>query len=306
VLIVDPLNEELSPLQERLMAGELTAADLENVPYQIRPTTDDHPYFNLLRKSRHKIEAQPEKLLDTATAHHLNSQITAGLPMDILHLYVVGAGASIFAILVILIPLLFSKAGRAYWPNKTPTLAYFALLGLGFILFELVSIQLFMRLIGYPLYTLTTVIFGYLLGAGIGSFSSEKFGITPWNKWWLPFAGILITSITVLLLHPAIIDVFLQTSQSMRILVTLAMIMPIAFFLGMAFPLGVLRVSETPYAKQAIAWAWGVNGVFTVIGGFLSVLLSIFFGFTVTLSIAIACYVLAFVVFKIFTDATAY
>ncbi len=305
-LVVDPRRDELPPLQERLMAGELTAEDLDNIPYQIRPTTDNHPYFNLLRKSPDHIKSQMDKLLDSATARLLNSQITAGLPMDIIHLYVVGAGASIFALLVILVPLLFSKAGRAYWPNKAPTLAYFSLLGLGFILFELVSIQLFMRLIGYPLYTLTTVIFGYLLGAGVGSYSSEKMGITPWNKWWLPFTGILLTSITVLFIHPTIIDQFLQTSQVIRILVTLALILPIAFFLGMAFPLGVLRVSETPYAKQAVAWAWGINGVFTVIGGFLSVVLSIFFGFTTTLSIAIACYILALLVFRRFTQSAAY
>ncbi len=305
-LVVDPRRTDDSDLQTRLMTAQLTKQDLKDSPYQIRPTTDDHPYFNLLRKSRHHIEAMPDKLLDTATARLLNSQIKAGLPMDVIHLYVVGAGASFFAILVILIPLLFSKAGRAYWPNKAPTLAYFALLGLGFILFELVSIQLLMRLIGYPLYALTTVIFGYLIGAGIGSLASEKMGITPWRRWWLPFVGIIITSVTVLLIHPMVIDHYLQAGQGVRIAVALALVLPIAFFLGMAFPLGVLRVSETPYAKQAIAWAWGVNGVFTVIGGFLSVLLSIFFGFTVTLSVAIICYVLAFFIFRRFTHAAAY
>lgn len=305
-LVVDPRNNNLSALKKRMMEGELTPEDLTNSPFQIRPTTDDRPYFNLLRKSREPIRTQHKKMLDSATAKLLNSQIIAGLPMDIVHLYVVGAGSSIFALLVILVPILFSRAGRSYWPNKTLTLAYFALLGLGFILFELVSIHLYMRLIGSPLYSLTTVIFGYLIGAGIGSFSSEKMGISPWHKWWLPFTGILVASITVLLTHRAVIDLFLQSSQPTRILVTLAMILPVAFFLGMAFPLGVLRLSETPYAKQAIAWAWGINGVFTVIGGFLSALLSIFFGFTVTLCIAISCYVLALLVFRKITNAAAY
>ncbi|MEE9447741.1 MAG: hypothetical protein V3V09_07250, partial [Arenicellales bacterium] len=305
-LEINPLKADENELQTRLITGNLTEEDLESSPYQIRPTTDDRPFFNLLRKSRQHIDPIPEKLLDTATARLLNSQIIAGLPMDVIHLYVVGAGASVFALLVILIPLLFSKAGRAYWPNKAPTLAYFGLLGLGFILFELVSIHLFMRLIGYPLYSLTTVIFGYLIGAGIGSLASESFGITPWKKWWVPFAGIMVTSITVLVIHPMVIDHFLQASQMMRVLVALAMVLPIAFFLGMAFPLGVLRVSETPYAKQAIAWAWGINGVFTVIGGFLSVILSIFFGFTATLCVAILCYILAFFVFRRLTNATSY
>lgn len=306
-MMVNPLKPSNNPLFQRLMNAELTKADMETVPYQIRPTTDDHPYFNLLRKSRLQFnKTNYDVLLDTATARLLNSQIMAGLPMDVVHLYVVGGGASVFAILVILIPLLFSKVGRSPWPNKAPTLAYFAMLGLGFILFELISVHLFMRLIGYPLYTTTAVIFGYLLGAGLGSYASEKFGITPQRRWWLPFAGILITSIFLLLAHPAVIDHFLKDSQIIRIAVTLVMIMPVAFFLGMAFPLGVLRLSATHYAKQSIAWAWGINGVFTVIGGFLSVLLSIFFGFTITLGIAIVCYVLAMILFRRMTYTSAY
>jgi len=305
-LHVNPLKPSDNPLFQRLINAELTKADLKAAPYNIRPTTDDHPYFNLLRKSIEKVGKDRDNLLDTATARLLNSQIMAGIPMDIIHLYVVGAGASVFALLAILIPLLFSKVGRSPWPNKLPTLAYFALLGLGFIIFELISVQLFMRLIGYPLYTLTAVIFGYLLGAGVGSYASEIFGITPMKRWWLPFVGILTTSITVLLTHSYIIDLFLQETQWVRVAVTLAMILPVAFFLGMAFPLGVLRLSETHYARQAIAWAWGINGVFTVIGGFLSVLFSIFFGFTVTLMIAIGCYVLAFLVFRRLTNSTAY
>ncbi len=296
-LFVNPLKESTIPLDQRLLRGELTAQDLADAPYQIRPTTDDHPYFNLLRKSRNKIKVDKPNLLDTSTTKLLNSQIQAGLPMDIVHLYVVGAGACVFALLVFLLPLLFSKVGREAWPQKSTTLTYFALLGLGFILFELISIQLFMRLIGYPLYTLTTVIFGYLIGAGFGSLASEKLGITPKVRWQWPFIGILLSAAIVLFAHPAVIDSFLQTSQAMRIAVTLAMILPLAFFLGMAFPLGILRVTGTPHAKQAVAWAWGINGVFTVIGGFLSVVLSIAFGFTITLYVAISCYILAFLLF---------
>ncbi len=305
-LFVNPMILSTRPIEQHLMRGELTKQDMDSVPYQIRPTTDDHPYFNLLMKFNRDLEANKELLLDTSTALHLNSQRNANIPMDVVHLYVVGFGASIFAILVFFIPLLFSQVGRAYWPNKPPTLAYFALLGLGFIIFELVSIQLFMRLIGYPLYTLTTVIFGYLVGAGFGSLASEKLGINPQRRWSLPFLGILISSIAMLLLHPSVIDASLQQPQGMRIAITLAMIFPLAFFLGMAFPLGVLRASQTPYAKQAIAWAWGINGVFTVIGEFLSVILSIFFGFKLTLCVAILCYLFAYLVFRKLSNASSY
>ncbi len=305
-VFVNPLEPSDNPLFQRLMRGELTKQDLASTAYQVRPTTDDHPYFNLLRKTNQDVVADPENLLDKSTARLLNSQRKAGIPMDVMHLYIVGAGASVFALLVFLIPLLFSKVGRAPWPNKLPTLSYFSLLGLGFILFELVSIHLLMRLIGYPLYTLTTVIFGYLIGAGIGSLASEKMGISPRRRWRVPFVGILITSILMLIIHPFIIDSFLPYAQWVRITAALVLVLPIAFFLGMAFPLGVLRVSQTPYAQQAIAWAWGINGVFTVIGSFLSAVLSIYFGFTITLCVAILCYLAAMLVFRKLTLSERY
>ena len=47
-----------------------------------------------------------------------------------------------------------------------------------------------------------------------------------------------------------------------------------------------------------IAWCWGMNGLFTIVGGLLSVIFSIQWGFTVTLVIACSAYGLAFLVFS--------
>jgi len=53
----------------------------------------------------------------------------------------------------------------------------------------------------------------------------------------------------------------------------------------------VLSIEGRP--AGAIAWAWGMNGAFTIIGGVLSVVLSIVFGFTVTLLVATVGYLIA-------------
>ena len=71
-----------------------------------------------------------------------------------------------------------------------------------------------------------------------------------------------------------------------------AYLFPIGFFMGMAFPLGILCVEQ--HSRSAVAWAWGINGLFTVIGGLASVLLSIYVGFTVTEMIALGIYAVAF------------
>jgi hypothetical protein len=74
------------------------------------------------------------------------------------------------------------------------------------------------------------------------------------------------------------------------------MIFPLGFFLGMPFPLGVLAIQKEP--KGAIAWAWGMNGLFTVIGGFLSIVFSIIWGFQLTLIIALIIYSFAFFLYS--------
>jgi hypothetical protein len=74
------------------------------------------------------------------------------------------------------------------------------------------------------------------------------------------------------------------------------MMFPVGFFLGMPFPLGILAIANKP--REVVAWAWGMNGLFTVAGGFLSMLISMAFGFNVAITFALALYAVAFAVFN--------
>jgi hypothetical protein len=47
-----------------------------------------------------------------------------------------------------------------------------------------------------------------------------------------------------------------------------------------------------------LAWAWGMNGLFTVIGSALTVFLALFYGFAATLSIATCTYIVAAAVLR--------
>ena len=96
-------------------------------------------------------------------------------------------------------------------------------------------------------------------------------------------------------LHPYVFEIFLATPILVRIVAASLLIAPIGFFLGMPFPLGILAIEGQP--TGAVAWAWGLNGLFTVVGGLLSVLLSLLVGFSGTLLLALMIYGLAFLVF---------
>jgi hypothetical protein len=88
----------------------------------------------------------------------------------------------------------------------------------------------------------------------------------------------------------------LAAPMGFRILVAGLLIAPLGFFLGMPFPLGILAIRNRP--AGAVAWAWGLNGLFTVIGGLASVLLALSLGFRATLLIALLVYGVAFLVFR--------
>jgi hypothetical protein len=171
------------------------------------------------------------------------------------------------------------------------SLLYFTCLGAGFIIIELVYIQKFMRLLGSPLYTYSLVIAVMLLGAGIGSYASQKLGISPHRRWYWPFAGVLSYGLLLLALHGAIFEWTLTAPFEGRALVACLLLLPMGFFLGMPFPLGILTLADKP--PGAVAWAWGMNGLFTVIGGLLAVIVSVEWGFTITLLFAFALYLAA-------------
>jgi len=173
---------------------------------------------------------------------------------------------------------------------------YFSCLGLGFIVFELVFIQIFMKLIGYPLYAYTTVLFTFLFGAGVGSNFSERLKLIEKGRIWLPYVGIAITTILLVIYQQVLFDLFLQFDIAVRILISIMMIFPLAFFLGMPFPLGVLAVQHKP--AGTVAWAWAFNGLFTVAGGIFAAIFSVYFGFKATMLVALSAYVLAYFMYK--------
>lgn len=96
----------------------------------------------------------------------------------------------------------------------------------------------------------------------------------------------------MLVIYPNIRDIFLSMPLPIRISVALLFIFPAGFFMGMPFPLGILTLQWQP--KGSIAWAWGMNGLFTVIGGLFGIVSSVQWGFNITLLLACVFYALAF------------
>ncbi len=303
VLMEDPLNPSKSFLSNDFYSGNFPSELAERMPVDFTPRTDDDPYFSEFRKHIRPIQEDQKNFVDPGTAYMLNASLIHGIPMDQIHLWVTAGASFLFALVFILLPLKFSKVGREEGATALPLLAYFSCLGAGFITLELVFIQKFMHLIGSPLYTYSTVIFTLLLSAGIGSAASEGLGIGRERRWAFPFVAIIVIGLALIAIYPPLAKLALALPLPGRAAVAAVMIFPLGFFLGMPFPLGILAIANQP--RGAIAWAWGMNGLFTVIGGLASVFLSLELGFNFTIVIALALYACALAVYRKMRDTVS-
>jgi spermidine synthase len=295
-LAENPTQREQSFLSADFYSGEFPQSLAEKLPVDFRPCTDDEPYFSLLRKHHGPIDVDPAVFVDDTLAKKLNSKLRRGwIPMDTVHLYVFGVISVVFALLAVFLPIRFSRVGREHRRGAGWRLAYFACLGTGFIIIELVFIQTFVQLIGYPFYAFATIIVTLLLSAGLGSVCSDKWGIGVRGRWFVPFVAILGLGLLITAVRPWLFDLGLALPTWGRIFLAGVTVFPLGFFLGMPFPLGVLSIQGLP--RSAVAWAWGINGVATVVGGFLSVILSVKFGYTNTLLVALGIYAIAALTF---------
>jgi len=76
--------------------------------------------------------------------------------------------------------------------------------------------------------------------------------------------------------------------DALRIVISAALIAPLAFFMGMPFPLGLARVEASD--ARLVPWAWAINGCASVTGAVLATLLAIHVGFTAVVVVALVLY----------------
>lgn len=70
----------------------------------------------------------------------------------------------------------------------------------------------------------------------------------------------------------------------------------LGFLMGVPFPLGIRWLKERGM-ESYIPWMWGINGVGSVFGSVMAVVIAICLGFTEVLFLSAGCYFLIFLVF---------
>jgi len=173
----------------------------------------------------------------------------------------------------------------------------FMAIGLGFLFIEIAFIQKFILILHHPLYAAALVISSFLLFAGLGSLYSQSLAGQKQSRNILRLAvsAITILGLGLLLFFNYLPDVIISLNYWLKALLSLALIAPLAFFMGMPFPLAVSVLSKKH--ENLIPWAWAVNGCASVISAVLATLLAIQFGFSVVIILALILYIVAAVSF---------
>jgi hypothetical protein len=263
----------------RALVGPGADDYIADYKFAIAPATDDRPYFYDFFRWRYL----PELL-------RLRAQGAAAmLDMGYLILFATLAQAVILSLVLILAPLAMRRRRFGGAVPKARTSFYFLAIGLAFLFIEIAYIQRFILFLGHPLYAVAVVLAGFLVFAGVGSALAPRLdarlrlGALP-----LAVGGITAIALGYLFVLPPVFDALIARPDPAKIVVSLALIAPLAACMGMPFPLGIARLAGV--SGEIVPWAWGINGCASVVAAVLATLLAIHFGFTVVVCCAVALY----------------
>jgi hypothetical protein len=249
---------------------------IASYPFDIAPVTDDRPFF-----------------FHTAFWWHLfpsHPSVWASVPVLEYTIVILTIIIGVAAVLCIALPLRFLAKPSQPTPGTARYAIFFAALGVGYLGIEIALIQKFGLFLGHPNYALSVVLAPLLFATGVGSLlSTSILGIAGHVRYtsYLLASVVLAEYVLVfpLLAHGSTLGWWL------RGIIVMALVMPIGICLGMFFPVGLERLKrEHP---TFVPWAWGINGIFSVLAPILAVALSITWGISALLITVIPVYLVA-------------
>jgi hypothetical protein len=275
-----------SPILKEVLTAPSLNVFYATYPQEFRPATDDRPFFNQT--------VRWGGLRPVDFYHIFHAGVTGnpvGQPVAEVMLIVMLVQSGVIASVLIIFPLHRLARHGLQISRPWTFLIYFAGLGLGFIMIEIVLIQRFLLFLGEPVYTFAVVLAGLLGFTGIGSWVAGRFreNFRLSLMWIIP--AILLVLLLTAIGSPWILTSALGLPLPLQIAIVVAMLAPLGLVLGMPFPMGLRIVASE--APTFVPWAWGVNGFSTVVGSIGASILGMAFGFTAVLAISGACYLTA-------------
>ncbi|MBN2535222.1 MAG: hypothetical protein JXB88_20240 [Spirochaetales bacterium] len=252
--------------------------------FDIRPATDDRPYYTAYLKPR-TIPMFMDELGEISEEWG----------------YLLELGTLIqsifFGILIIILPV--ATRWKDLFKGRKGTfgvIIYYACLGLGYMLIEIFLIQKLVFFLGDPIFSVSIVLTCMLVLSGLGSLFSGRFKDKRTFGVRIAVAGIAASIVFYVFGLNPVLRACLGLHFSLKVLLSILIIAPAAFFMGVPFPSGLSALSIN--RNRLLPWAWGMNGALSVTGSIIARLISISTGFIWVLALAGVLYIVAGLVFK--------
>jgi spermidine synthase len=257
----------------------------KNYPFNITPVSDNQPFFFYT--------VQPRDLLAffTGASHDTaDYKVNVAVPMLFESLLV-----SIVAVIVILtLPPLVLGTRLPHEKNVLMFLLYFLFIGAGYILIEVALIQKFVLFLGHPIYALTVVIFSLLVSSGLGSYFSRQWIRGEDGRLLKVLLGVVVLVSLLAVAVSYVLEAGVGWPLPAKILITIALIFPAGFAMGMPFPTGLERLER--WHAPSTRWAWSLNAAASVLGSVGALVCAIYLGLVQTLLVGGCLYLGALLV----------
>jgi len=265
-------------IDEILSSEDQRESVYSNYSFNIKPATDNQPYYSQF------LQFKSIPLL----AELFGSNAVPFFEVGYILLYLTFFQILLISFILIIIPLF--KLG---WKDeiRSWTFFYFCGLGIGYMFVEIVLIQKFSLYFGNVIYSAAAVICLMLISSGFGSWFSQNLYAKS-NRIVGVTALIILSLIIYIVFLSSILKTTIAFTLTAKILFTTFLIAPPAFIMGMPFPLGLRFLSERNESAEGrqVPWAWGINGLFSVISVVLATIIAIELGFVWVMIFAALAY----------------
>ncbi len=271
-LLYDPARQEATPFYELIQADD-SQGFFEQYPLNVRPPTDDQPFFffTLNWVDLWSVWNTPEEVRKN----------NAGLFMLLVTFVVL----CVLTTVCFLLPMAVSRRKQRV---RLGDGLFFLLIGISFMMMETVLIQRSIEFVGHPSYAFPIVVCALLLGCAWGSWRSSRVSRDRMSKVVsqsaLLAAGCVFVGVWV---FPLWLKIGFGWSLWIRFFWLAIPIVGLGTVLGRLLPLGIKSIR-----REEVPWAWALNGVGSVLGTALAVLVAVQMGFSGVFWCSIGLYLL--------------
>jgi len=223
---------------------------------------------------------------------------TKGVPEDFENLLIATLIAAALSVIVPFMKIKSKSKKNKIGKEKEKVLlplVIFISIGIGFMILEISLFQKFILYLGSPTIALSILLSSLLVGMGVGSFFGGKVYPDDVVKRLKRILGlIVITGVFLFVIYPLILNELLYYGLAIRAVVCFILLLPFGFLLGIPFPTGIQLLKQNDLVKY-IPWMYGVNGIMSVVGSVIAVIISMVWGFKMSFFTGLGMYLIIFI-----------